>query len=54
MEYPKELITMVDNMIRLHFNYEEMYEQITTCFDNVSITYDDLLNLIQDRVIEML
>ena len=53
--YPDKLLTMVDNMIKLHINYEEIYEQVKVSFPNLNITFDELCNeIIIDRVIKMI
>lgn len=53
--YPDKLLTMIDNMIKLHINYDEIYEQVKISFPELNITYDELCDeIIVDRVIKML
>jgi len=50
----ENLLRMIDSMIKLHFPYEEMYEQIKVCFPDRQITFDELLDIIGERVIGMI
>ena len=43
---------MVENMIRLHFTYEDIYEQVKLNYSDISITFDELLDLISEIIIE--
>jgi hypothetical protein len=53
-KYPEKFLVMLDNMIALHFNYDEMYEQIQISFPKIKITFDEMLDIIQDRIINMI
>lgn len=50
----ENLLQMIDNMIRLHFPYEEMYEQIKVCFPNRQLTFDEMLDIVVERVVGMI
>ena len=50
----ENLELMIDSMIRLHFPYEEMYEQIKVCFPKRNITFEELLNIVEKRIIGMI
>lgn len=45
---------MIDNMLRLHFPYEEIYEEVKVCFPNRNITFDEMLDIITERLIEII
>ena len=49
----KEVVQMIDNMIRLHFPYEEMYDYIIVCFPNLEMSFDEMLDLVEKRIIEI-
>lgn len=53
-KYPKKLYILIDNMIKLHFDYDNIYEQISISFSMLHITYDEMLDIIQDRIIKMI
>lgn len=53
-KYSNEMYTMIDNMIKMHYSYEEMYEFIKVCFPNEKISFNTLLKLVEQRVINML
>ena len=53
-KYPNKLLTMLDNMLHLHFTYEDMYEQIQINFPQINITFDEMLDVIQTRLIMMI
>lgn len=45
---------MIDNMLRLHFPYEEIYEEIKVCFPTRNITFDEMLDIITERLIKII
>lgn len=49
----KEMAQMIDNMIRLHFPYEEMYAFIQVCFPTLEMSFDEMLDLVEKRIIEI-
>lgn len=54
-KYPDKFLTLIDNMIKLHFNYEEIYEQIQVSFPEIKVTYDELCDeIIVDRIVKMI
>lgn len=53
-EYSNEMVTMIDNMIKMHYSYEEMYEFVKVCFPKEKITFNELLKLVEHRVVNML
>lgn len=52
--YPDKFYLLLDNMIKLHFTYDDMYEQIKVSFPNIKLTFDEMLDIIQDRIIKLL
>lgn len=52
--YPDKLYLLLDNMIKLHFTYDDMYEQIKVSFPNTKLTFDEMLDIVQDRIIKLL
>lgn len=53
-KYPNKLYVLIDNMIKLHFDYDNMYEQINVSFPTLHMSYDEMLCIIQERVIRMI
>ena len=53
-KYSNEMVTMIDNMIKMHYSYEEMYEFVKVCFPYEKISFNMLLKLVEQRVINML
>lgn len=53
-KYPNKLYVLIDNMIKLHFDYDNIFEQISISFPTIHITYDEMLDIIQDRIIKMI
>lgn len=45
---------VIDNMLRLHFSYEEIYEVIKVCFPNRNLTFDELLDVIAQRLVKFI
>lgn len=53
-KYPDKLYILIDNMLKLHFDYDNMYEQIKVSFPNIQLTFDEMLDIVQNRLINMI
>lgn len=53
-KYPEDMYIMIRNMIKMHFTYEDMYDLIKTCFPDIEITFEQLLNIIEEQMIKMI
>lgn len=53
-KYPDKLYILIDNMIKFHFDYGNMYEQIKVSFPSIELTFDEMLDIVQDRIVNMI
>lgn len=53
-KYPKELSTLIMNLIKLHIDYDNMYEQIQCSFPKLDISYEEMLDIVQELVVQMI
>lgn len=53
-KYPEKFYILIDNMIKLHFCYEDMYEQIKVSFPEINITMEQMQDIIIERVVNMI
>lgn len=53
-QYPSKFYVLLLNMIKLHYTYEEMYEQVIVSFPELNLSYDRLLNIIEQLIIDLI
>lgn len=51
MKYPDKLFVLIDNLLKLRFTYEEIFEFVKANFPDLGINMNELLDIIEEIIV---